>query len=94
MSKGVFAENMGSRDVIRDFIFSNFIKGDESKTLVDDISFLDEGLIDSVGVLELVAFLESTFGFVIEDEEIIPENLDSVDRLVAFVETKSTDNQL
>ncbi len=54
----------------------------------DDTSFIEEGLIDSVGVMELVAFLEVTFNFRVEDEEINPDNLDSVIKLVAYVGSK------
>ncbi len=58
------------------------------KKFHDGISFIDGGIIDSVGVLELVAFLEETFGFRVEDEELVPENLDSVDKLVTYVDLK------
>ena len=80
---------MGPKETIIEYIQTTFIKGDESKHLTNDTSFLEEGIIDSVGVLELVAYLESAFDFRIEDEEIIPENLDSVNRLVAFIALKS-----
>ena len=60
---------------------------------VDDVdasaSFLEEGIIDSTGMLELVAFVESTFGISIADTELVPENLDSLDRVAAFVERKA-----
>jgi acyl carrier protein len=57
--------------------------------LKDDASLLEEGIMDSTGVLDLVAFIEESFSIRVEDEELIPENLDSVDRLVAFVEKKT-----
>ena len=79
---------MEIKETIKGFIVSDFLKGSELTTLVDDASFLEEGIIDSVGVLELVAFLEKTFNFGVEDEEIVPDNLDSVDKLVAFVQSK------
>ena len=81
---------MDRKETMREFITSNFLKGDESKTLDDDASFLEEGIIDSVGVVELVAFLEVTFSIRVEDEEIIPENLDSVNNLIAYVQLKLT----
>ena len=84
---------MGTKETIREFIISNFLKGGESTTLVDDDSFLGEGIIDSVGVLELVSFLETTFNFRVEDEEIIPENLDSVNKLVVYVQSKLANNK-
>jgi len=56
--------------------------------LGDEDSFLDHGILDSTGVLELVTFLEETFDIIIEDEELVPENLDSVTNLVAFIQLK------
>ena len=54
----------------------------------DEISLLDKGIIDSVGVMELVAYLESDHGLTIEDADLVPDNLDSVANLVGFVERK------
>lgn len=79
---------MDNRQIIRGFIRENFLKESPPKNFHDGISFIDGGIIDSVGVLELVAFLEETFGFRVEDEELVPENLDSVDKLVAYVDLK------
>jgi acyl carrier protein len=80
---------MDIKKTIKEFITDHFLKGGETKTISDEGSFLEEGIIDSVGVLELVAFLEETFGFRVEDEELIPENLDSLVKLVTYVESKS-----
>lgn len=76
------------KDKIRQFIFENFLFGESSNGLKDDDSFLDQGIIDSTGILELVAFLEEHFGINIEDEELVPENLDSVNNLVVFIDKK------
>ena len=54
----------------------------------DDDSFLESGIIDSTGVLELVTFLEENFGIKVEDDEIIPENLDSVNNLIRYIQQK------
>jgi acyl carrier protein len=81
-------EPMNTRLIIRGFIHKNFLKENRHKDFHDGISFIDGGIIDSVGVLELVAFLEETFGFRVEDEELIPENLDSVDKLVTYIDLK------
>jgi acyl carrier protein len=62
---------------VRNFVIENFLFGD-GKGLKDTDLFLDQGIIDSTGVLELVAFLEEIYGFKVEDEELIPENLNSV----------------
>lgn len=73
---------------IREYIIENFLFGDAAPLTDDGISLLDEGIIDSVGVMELVAFLEQDFGLTVEDEELIPENLDSVDNLAGFISRK------
>ncbi len=75
------------KDTIIDFIVENFMFGDD-EGLSDDISFLDEGIIDSTGILELITFLEEKFSITIEDEEMIPENLDSVNNLLSFLKKK------
>ena len=75
------------RDRVRSFIIKNFLFGDDNG-LKDDASFLDEGVIDSTGVLELVAFLEEDFGITVEDDELIPENLDSIDNVVKYLSKK------
>lgn len=76
------------RDEIRDFIFKNFLFDDSASALDDSDSFLEKGIIDSTGMLELVAFLEEKHGIRIEDEELVPENLDSVARIVEFISKK------
>ncbi len=74
---------------IRNFIFENFLFDAESSDLKNDDSFLDQGIIDSTGVLELVEWLEDECGIEVDDEELIPENLDSVDNLSAFIAKKA-----
>lgn len=76
------------RDKVRKFITENFLFGQNEGGLSDDDSFLEKGIIDSTGVLELVAFVEETFGIKVQDEELIPENLDSVNHLVDFISAK------
>ena len=65
------------REELRRFIIDNFLFGVEDSQFSDDDSFLEKGLIDSTGVLELVAFIEEQYGIRFQDDEIIPENLDS-----------------
>ena len=72
---------------IRDFVTSNFYVADP-KSLEDRTSLLDQGIIDSTGVLEVIMFIESTFGMTVEDSEMLPENLDSIERIAAFVARK------
>ncbi|MBN1590416.1 MAG: acyl carrier protein [Pirellulales bacterium] len=74
-------------DALRAFIQENFLFGREPD-FSDDDSFLEMGLIDSTGVLELVGHLETTHGVTIEDDELVPENLDSINRIVRFIELK------
>ncbi|MBN1908299.1 MAG: acyl carrier protein [Pirellulales bacterium] len=73
---------------LRAFIKENFLFGREPD-FADDDSFLELGIIDSTGVLELVAFLEEQNGFTIADNELVPENLDSVSNILAFVQRKT-----
>lgn len=72
---------------IRQFISTNFYVPDPA-ALKDDSSFLDLGVIDSTGVLEVVAFLESEFSITVDDMEIVPENFDSIANLTKFIQTK------
>lgn len=75
------------KEKIRNFIVENFLFGDATG-LDDGLSFLDEGIIDSTGVLELVTFLEENFGIKVNDDELIPENLDSINNTAAYLEKK------
>ena len=79
---------MDTKATIKRFVIENFLKGNNSINLLDDSSFIEDGVIDSLGVLELVAFLEETYDFRVEDEELATENLDSINRLVAYVNSK------
>jgi acyl carrier protein len=73
---------------IRSYILANFLFTDDDGQLHNDTSFLEEGIVDSTGVLELVMFVEETFNIPVEDEEIMPENFDSVEQLARYVRTK------
>jgi acyl carrier protein len=78
---------MDLKTKIRAFIVENFLFG-KDEGLDDETSFLDEGIIDSTGILELVSFIEEEFPIKVEDEELIPENLDSIKNVVAYLERK------
>ena len=80
---------MNHSEATRKFVIDNFLFGDGA-SLQDDQSFLGSGIVDSTGMLELIMFLESQYGIQIQPEEMLPENLDSVNRVVAFV-TRKTD---
>ncbi len=73
---------------LRQFVIDNFLLGQDGDGLTDDASFLEQGIIDSTGVLELVSFLERRFAIRVDDEELIPENLDSINNLQAFLARK------
>jgi acyl carrier protein len=73
---------------VRAFIADNFLMGPSADKFGDADSFLDLHIIDSTGFLELVTFLEEKFAITVEDEEMIPENLDSLDSIEAYVEKK------
>lgn len=72
---------------LKQFIIDNFLFGDDNG-FADDTSFLEEGIIDSTGMLELITFLEEEFSIQLDDEELIPENLDSINNLIAFLARK------
>lgn len=72
---------------VRSFIIQNFLFGN-ADGFSDEMSFIDEGIIDSTGVLELVSFLEQAYSITIDDQELIPENLDSVMKINQFLQAK------
>jgi acyl carrier protein len=73
---------------ITEFIRENFIAGRLDVQLDPDASLIESGIMDSTGVLELVEYLESTFGIHIEDEELVPENLETINNIITFLKTK------
>ena len=79
---------MSAELTIKNFIIENFIIDESTATLDNDQSFLESGIIDSTGILELVSFLEEHYTIKIEDEELIPGNLDSVNNVVGFINRK------
>lgn len=70
------------------FIVTNYLFGDESRTPAETDSLVDDGVIDSTGILELIEFLEAQFGIEVTEAETIPKNLDSVSNLTRFVSSK------
>jgi acyl carrier protein len=75
-------------DEVRTFIVDNFMFGQGEETLQTEDSLMEKGVIDSTGVLELVGFLERNYGLQVEDEELIPDNLDSIANIARYVERK------
>lgn len=82
---------MSTEERIKDFLAEEFMV--ESKNLHYDDSFLELGLIDSTGVLELVAFVEENFGIAVKDHEIVPDNFDSINKLAGFIRKKRGDER-
>ena len=75
---GIYSEQ------IRSFLVSNFYVSDV-KALMNDTSLLDQGIVDSTGVLEIIGFIEETFGITVEDSELLPENLDSIQGIEQYI---------
>ncbi|MGO4574244.1 acyl carrier protein [Microvirga sp. 2TAF3] len=73
---------------IRAFVVENFLFGDTSCLIPDEASLIENGLVDSTGILELVGFLEDHFGITVADSEIVPANLDTIADLSAYVARK------
>ncbi|MFV1975183.1 MAG: acyl carrier protein [Candidatus Scalindua sp.] len=89
MATEVREENMPLKSEIRRFIIENYLYGQDGNDFADDTSFLEKGLIDSTGVLELVSFVQEKYGISVADEELIPDNFDSIQNLSAFIIKKN-----
>lgn len=76
------------KKTVRKFIIDDFLFGDD-EGLEDNTSFLDKGIVDSTGILELVEFITEQFSIEVEDDELVPENLDSIDNVTAFIGRKT-----
>ena len=73
------------RNEIREFIVENFLFGEDNGQLTDEDSLLEKGIVDSTGVLELVQFLERTYSLKVKDEDLVPDNLDTISRAAEYV---------
>jgi len=78
---------MSQISAVKEFIIENFLFGEEEQ-LQSDTDFFDKGIIDSTGVIELVDFLEESFNISVDDEELIPENLSSLQKIDVFLSKK------
>ncbi len=78
---------------VRRFIVTNFLFGEDGN-LANDTSFMETGVVDSTGVLELVAWVEGRYGIKVSDAEIVPENLDSIDRVADYVKRKMAEKDV
>lgn len=82
------SETMPVETQIRHYILENFLYTSDESKLRNTDSFLEDGIVDSTGILELLMFVEETFGIQVEDEEVLPDNFDSVERLKRYVQMK------
>lgn len=73
---------------VRTFVVDNFLFGEENELFSNQDSFLDKGLIDSMGILTLVEFVKDKYSIAIQDEELVPEHFDSVERISSFIQQK------
>jgi acyl carrier protein len=73
---------------IKDYIARNLLFSENGFPYADDASFLEERIVDSMGVMELVAFVEEKFGVKVDDLDVTPENFDSVSRLASYIHSK------
>lgn len=74
---------------LREFIVENFLFGDVDRPVVASMSLIENDLVDSTGILELVAFMEERFGITVADHEIVPDNLDSLEKIAAYIGRKT-----
>ncbi|GEM_PF-199049 len=77
------------KSTLKAFIIESFMLGAESTDFLDEDSFMEKGIIDSTGVLELLQYIEETFEIKVEDDEVLPENLDSLVNLECFIKRKT-----
>lgn len=80
--------NNAFKTELRRFVVENFLFGDESQAPDETASLIETDVVDSTGILEIVAFLEERFGIAVADADIVPENFDTLARLAAFVESR------
>jgi acyl carrier protein len=83
---------MELKDQVRTFILSNFYVADPA-SVDDETSLLQEGIVDSTGVLEIISFIEMTFSVSVEDTEMVPDNLDSIEAIAGFIAAKQAARQ-
>jgi acyl carrier protein len=74
---------------VRSYVIDNFLMGRQANDLTNDMSFLSKGILDSTGFLELIGFLEERFGIIVADEEMVPENLDTLNAIDAYLKRKA-----
>jgi acyl carrier protein len=81
---------MQIEEQVRQFVIDNFIFGNDTNHFANEDSFLEKGLVDSMGILTLVEFVTDTFAISVADEDLVPEHWDSVNKIAAFVRSRKT----
>ena len=81
---------MSEEQTIRNYILENYLFTDDQSALDSGDSFMEKGVVDSTAILEIIYFLEDEFDISIKDEEMVPENLDSVNNIVSFINRKNS----
>ena len=81
-------DGMNSLDVVKGYIVENFLFGDDRR-IAPDTDFLENGILDSTGVLELIGFLEEKFGIRVEDDELVPDNMNSLEKITRYIARKT-----
>jgi len=79
---------MSTEAKVREYILDNFLFTDDQNALSSEDSFMNKGIVDSTGMLEIIYFIEDEFEMSVDDEEMVPENLDSVNNIVGFLNRK------
>jgi acyl carrier protein len=80
---------MSTEAKLRTYILENYLFSDDQSELDNGDSFMGKGILDSTGIMEVIFYLEDEFGIQVEDEEMVPENLDSINNLLVFLESKN-----
>ena len=82
-------EMSGVKNALRKLILEDYLFTDDESALSDNTSFLEEGILDSMGILEIIMFLDDNFDVKVADDEMVPENLDSIANLMAYIQRKA-----
>ena len=85
-------EGMDVLETVKAYVVENFLFGDDSR-IDPETDFLENGILDSTGVLELVGFLEEKYGIRVEDDELVPENMNSLEKISLYISKKTGKTQ-
>lgn len=85
-------EGMGVLETVKAYVVENFLFGDDSR-IGPKTDFIENGILDSTGVLELIGFLEEKFGIRVEDDELVPENMNSLEKIAIYISKKTGKSQ-